>query len=71
MTRSVHPSHTDSEHRQPKDTPIIHREHLQPIHKMSHEQQITLVEEARAARQAERARRRSRNVNLALPTNPS
>ena len=38
---------------QPKDIGRHRREHLRHIHRMTHEQQIALVEEARAARRAE------------------
>ena len=69
MTRFILASETCSEHRQSKATPISRSEHLRRIHEMTHEQQIALVEEARAARQAEQARRRSRSLTSALPTN--
>ena len=36
-----------------KDGPKRHREHLRHSHRMTHEQQIALIEEARAARTRE------------------
>jgi hypothetical protein len=68
MTRFILASETCSEHRQAKETPRSRSEHLRRIHKMTHEQQIALVEEARAARQAEQAHRWSRSLTSAIPT---
>ncbi|HEX2134660.1 MAG TPA: hypothetical protein VHG30_01970 [Microvirga sp.] len=36
----------------PKEIAKRRREHLRRIHRMTHEQQLALIEEARAARQA-------------------
>ena len=57
MTRSVLPSDTAPERRQPNSIAGPRREHLRRIHRMTREQQIALVEEARAARQADQAHR--------------
>ena len=46
-----------AERRQPKDIGRHRREHLRHIHRMTPEQQIALVEEARAARRGEQAGR--------------
>jgi hypothetical protein len=69
MTRFILASETCSEHFQPKETPRSRSEHLRRIHKMTREQQIALVEEARTARQAEQARRGARSLTSALSTN--
>ena len=56
MTRTSKAPSPRAERRHPKDIGARKREHLRHIHRITHEQQIALVEEARAARRAEQAR---------------
>jgi len=54
---SAVPARSAAERRRPKGIKDAALEHLRHIHRMTQEQQIALVEEARAARPAEQARR--------------
>jgi len=56
MTRTS-PDTSTTERRLPEEIGQRRWQHLRHIRRMTHEQQIALVEEARAARQAEQARR--------------
>ena len=49
-------SSPNPEHRRPTDIAKRRRDHLRHIHRMTHEQQLALVEEARVARMQEQTR---------------